>query len=369
MSSEHSASRLYYRAWIGALSVLIAAGLASYLRQLDYGLGLTGMSRDVSWGLYIGQFTFAVGIAASAVMLVLPCYLHNAKAFSKIVLYGEFIAISAVASCMLFIFADMGQPGRVLNMIFYASPRSIMFWDMISLSGYLAINAVCAAVTLRAERNELPPPAWLRPIVLLSIPWAVSIHTVTAFLYCGLAARPFWFTAILAPRFLASAFASGPALLLLILRAAGIHIEPGARGKLATVITYAMALNVFFVLLELFTHFYSGIGHHPLPPVFWISAVLSTAAFFLLLFFRRHLIPACALTFFALWLDKGLTMVTAGFNPSPLGVVTAYTPTAPEIAIAAGIWSAGALLATVLFRRATAVRAYGSTEVVEEVLI
>jgi len=380
MASEFQ-PRIYW-SWIGALMVLIAAGLGCYLRQLDYGLGLTGMSRDVSWGLYIGQFTFAVGIAASAVMLVLPYYLHHAKAFAKVVLLGEFVAIASVAACMLFIFADMGQPARVLNVIRYASPSSVMFWDMVSLGGYLVLNSVMAAVTLASERNEVPPPAWLRPMIFLSIPWAISIHTVTAFLYCGLAGRPFWLTAILAPRFLASAFASGPALLILLLlvlrSAARVAVENEALHKLAIIVSYAMALNVFFILLELFTAIYSGIpgheehfrylffgieGRHALAPWMWISAVLAVASL-LLLWSGRGLALAAAAAFASLWIDKGLGMVVGGFVPSPLGAVTEYTPTAPEIMITAGIWAAGALIATLLFRTAIAVRAYvGGNEV------
>ncbi len=181
-----------------------------------YGLVITGLSRDVTWGLYIAQFTFLVGVAASAVMVVLPYYLHDFKAFGPITILGEFLAIAAVVMCMLFIFVDMGQPTRVLNVLLYPTPHSMMFWDMVSLSGYLVLNAVIALVTLRAEREGVAPPHWIKPVILLSIPWAVSIHTVTAFLYSGLPGRSLWLTAILAPRFLASAFASGPALLILL---------------------------------------------------------------------------------------------------------------------------------------------------------
>src|SRR5512135_1197834 len=205
-----------YWTLVAALLAVIGIGVACYIYQFFIGLGFTGMSRDVSWGFYIDQFTFLVGVAASGVMVVLPFYLHDYKAFGKITILGEFLAISAVAMCMLFIFVDMGQPMRVLNVLLYPTPRSMMFWDMLSLSGYLGLNAVISAVTLRAEREGVTPPRWIKPIILLSIPWAVSIHTVTAFLYSGLPGRPLWLSAILAPRFLASAFASGPALLILL---------------------------------------------------------------------------------------------------------------------------------------------------------
>jgi molybdopterin-containing oxidoreductase family membrane subunit len=369
-----------YRTWVLCLLAVITTGFACYLRQLDYGLAVTGMSRDVTWGFYIAQFTFTVGIAASAVMLVLPYYLHNYKAFSRMVLLGEFVAISAVLMCMLFIFADMGQPTRVLNVMLHPSPNSMMFWDMVSLSGYLVLNAVIATVTFTAERKEIAPPAWIKPLIVLSIPWAVSIHTVTAFLYCGLPGRTFWLTAILAPRFLASAFASGPALLILLwmlLRKVS-RMDKGVEAvqKLAVIVTYAMLLNVFFILLEVFTAVYSGIpeetehfrylyfgleGHASLAPWMWTSAVLAVLSLLILLRPQARknqtmLAISCCFVFLSLWIDKGVAMVVAGFVPSPLGEITEYAPTAPELAIAAGIWAIGILVATVLIRFALSVR-------------
>lgn len=369
-----------YRIWVLSLLAVIAAGFLCYLRQLDYGLALTGMSRDVSWGFYIAQFTFTVGIAASAVMLVLPYYLHSYKAFGRMVILGEFVSISAVLMSMLFIFVDLGQPTRVLNVMLYPSPQSMMFWDMVSLSGYLLLNAFIALVTLSAERKELPPPAWIRPVIILSIPWAVSIHTVTAFLYCGLPGRSFWLTAILAPRFLVSAFASGPALLILlwlVLRRV-TRMDRGVEAvqKLGVIVTYAMLLNVFFILLEIFTSVYSGIpehaehfrylyfgleGHTALVPWMWASAILAILSLTILLRPKarkdeRTLAIGCGFVFLSLWIDKGLAMVMAGFVPSPLGDITEYAPAAPELAIAAGIWALGILVATVLIRFALSVR-------------
>ena len=100
-------SRRYW-IWVFFLLSIIGAGVLAYLYQFKYGLGVTGMSRDVSWGLYIGQFTFLVGVAASGVMVVLPYYLHNYKKFARLTILGEFLAISAVIMCMLFIFVDLG---------------------------------------------------------------------------------------------------------------------------------------------------------------------------------------------------------------------------------------------------------------------
>ena len=369
-----------YWTWVGGLLVVMGLAMLAYLRQLDVGLGVTGLSRDVTWGLYIAQFTFFVGVAASAVMVVLPYYLHDFKAFGRITILGEFLAISAVTMCMLFIFVDMGQPMRVLNVLLYPTPHSMMFWDMASLGGYLALNAVIALVTLSAERKQVAPPRWIKPVIILSIPWAVSIHTVTAFLYNGLPGRSFWLTAILAPRFLASAFAAGPALLILLclilrkLTSFDAGREPVQ--KLAVIVTYAMLLNVFFILLELFTALYSQIPEHvehfeflyfgldgnaTLVPWMWTSSVLALASLVALLVpsVRRReswLAVTCGMVFASLWIDKGLGLIVGGFVPSPLGAVTRYVPTLPEVLIVLGIWALGFLMVTVFYKIALAVR-------------
>jgi molybdopterin-containing oxidoreductase family membrane subunit len=369
-----------YWGWVVGLLVLITAGGVCYLRQLDYGLGITGLSRDVTWGFYIAQFTFLVGVAASAVMVVLPYYLHNFKVFGRITILGEFLAISAVIMCKLFILVDLGQPGRMFNMIRHPSPRSILFWDMIVLSGYLLLNVVISRVSLKAERSGQAPPKWIKPVILLSIPWAISIHTVTAFIYSGLAARPFWMTAILAPRFLASAFSSGPALLilfcLLLKRFTRFDAGREAIQKLALIVTYAVLVNIFFVLMEFFTAFYSSIpehmehfkylywgleGHTGLRTWMWASALLVVAAALVLVNpgSRGRQVPltlACIAVVVSIWIEKGVGMVVTGFVPSPLGKVTSYTPTLPEVLITLGIYGFGALLITALYKIALSLR-------------
>jgi molybdopterin-containing oxidoreductase family membrane subunit len=372
-------SRRYWM-WVLALVAVIGAAFLAYLRQFDEGLAVTGLSRDVTWGLYIAQFTFLVGVAASAVMVVLPYYLHDYKAFGRITILGEFLAISAVVMCALFIFVDMGQPTRILNVMLYPTPNSMMFWDMVSLGGYLALNALIALVTLSAERKRVAPPHWIKPIIILSIPWAVSIHTVTAFLYNGLPGRSFWLTAILAPRFLASAFAAGPALLILLCLAMRklTSFDAGKEPiqKLALIVTYAMIINVFFVLLELFTALYSQIPEHvvhfqflflgldgqaPLVPWMWTSSVLAVASVVLLLVpsarrNERVLAVTCGMVFVSLWIDKGLGLIVGGFVPSPFGVVTRYVPTGLEMLIALGIWAIGLLLVTIFYKITLSVR-------------
>ncbi|MCI5145517.1 MAG: menaquinol oxidoreductase, partial [Candidatus Electrothrix sp. AR3] len=257
---------IYYWAWLAFLGAILGAAGLCYVQQFTTGLTMTGMSRDVSWGLYISQFTFLVGVAAGGVMLVLPFYVHNFKEFARITILGEFLAVAALIMCLTFIIVDLGQPMRVLNPMIYIQPRSMLFYDMMVLNGYLGLNILCGWVILTAERKGVHPPKWIYFFVYLSIPFAVSIHTVTAMLYCGLPGRHFWLSAIVAPRFLASAFAAGPALIvllaLLLRKVADFDAGQKAIDKLVTIIIYAALINIFFVGLEFFVGFYSNIPGH-----------------------------------------------------------------------------------------------------------
>jgi len=369
-----------YWGWITALLIIMGIGGICYVQQFNYGLGLTGMSRDVTWGVYISQFTFLVGVAASGVMVVLPYYLHDYKKFGKMTILGEFLAVAAVSMCLMFIIADLGQPLRALNVLLHPTPNSILFWDMIVLNVYLLLNIVVGWVALTAEKKEVAPPKWVKPLVYLSIIWAPSIHTVTAFLYAGLPGRHFWLTAIMAPRFLASAFAGGPALLIvfcmIIKRVTKFDAGKEAIQKLVTIVTYAAIINLFFVCMEFFTAYYSNIpGHmHTLDYLFFglhghdqlvgwmrISFIGQIAAIIMLL------IPAikekegllsltCIILFFALWIDKGIGLVIGGFVPNMLEEVTAYYPSFQEIMITLAVWASGFFILTVLYKIALTVK-------------
>ena len=372
-------SRKYW-IWILMLLAVMGAGFLAYGRQWDQGLGITGLSRDVTWGLYIAQFAFLVGIAASSIIVVLPFYLYDYKAFGKIAILAEFLAISSITMGVLFVFVDMGQPMRILNVLRYPAPGSMMFWDMISILGYLIMNAFITLATLRAEQKFEAPPRWLKPVVLISIPWAVGMRTVSTLLYSGLPGRSFWLTAILAPRSLVTAFAAGSALLILICLVMRnlTRFEAGkdAIEKLAQVVAYGLLINLFFVLMEIFTVFYSGIpghmepfeylfmglnGHAAMVPWMWTAILLAAVAALILLPPRARkkegvLWVASISTIISLWIDKGVGLIAGGFIPSPLGAVTDYVPTIPEIAIALGIWAFGLLLLTVFYRITLSVR-------------
>jgi Ni/Fe-hydrogenase subunit HybB-like protein len=374
-----------YWMWLAFLSAFIAVGAICYLRQFFIGMGLTGMGRDLSWGLYISQFTFLVGVAAGGLMLVLPYYIHNYKEFGRLTILGEFLAISAIIMCLMFIMADIGQPLRGLNMMLHPTPNSMLFWDMVVLLGYLGLNVICGWVILTAERKQVKPPKWVYIFVYLSIPFAVSIHTVTAMLYCGLPGRHFWLSAITAPRFLASAFAAGPALIviacLVMKRVANFDAGKEAINKLTTIIMYAALINVFFVGLEFFVGYYSnipghkyslqylffGLEHHGivynnLVPFMWTSVFLCFGSLALFGYMKIAKVSndllvgiGCVAIFFALWLDKGLGFVMGGLVVNPLHEIVEYIPTANEIGITVGIWATGFFLVTVLYKIAIGV--------------
>lgn len=369
-----------YWSWIAGLLVVIGGGFLVYLWQLDFGLGITGMSRDVSWGFYIANFTFLVGVAAGGVMVVLPYYLHNYKAFGKITILGEFLAIGAICMCMTFILVDLGQPNRALNVFLHPTLNSVLFWDSMVLTGYLLLNLIVGWNVLEAERQGVHYPGWVTPLIYISIPFAVSIHTVTAFLFCGLPGRGFWLTAILAPRFLSSAFAAGPALLILIamfIRKV-TNFDPGKEQiqSLAKIVAYAICLNVFFLLCEVFVVFYSNIpehkdhlvylfaglhGHGAYVPWMWGSVTLMALGIVLLVnpVTRKNetiLAVGCAAIFLGTWIDKGMGMISGGFVPNPMHHVNEYIPTVPEIMISLGVYGIGALVITLLYKMAVSVK-------------
>jgi molybdopterin-containing oxidoreductase family membrane subunit len=358
----------------------MGAGFIVYVDQFMNGLMITGMSRDVSWGFYIANFTFLVGVAAGGVMVVIPYYLHNYEKFHRITILGEFLAVAALVMCLLFIMVDLGQPIRAFNVMLYPSPKSMLFYDMLVLNGYLFLNIVIGWKVLEAERNQVEPPFWTKPLIYLSIPFAIGIHTVTAYLYCGLPGRGYWLTAILAPRFLASAFAAGPAFLIILcyLIRKFTKFDPGweAMQTLAKIVCWAIIANLFFFLCEVFTVYYSNIpghkahltyllfgyhGYHALVPWMWTGLILMfTGAIFLVIpQFRNNktLLPfTCAMIFFGAWIDKGLGMISGGFVPSPLHHVTEYAPTKPEIMITLAVYATGFLILTILYKLATQVK-------------
>lgn len=360
-----------YYAWMGFLTVLSLIGLNAWARQFVNGLESTGMTDQVSWGAYIANFTFLVGVAAAAVMLVIPAYLYKNESMHKVVLFGELMAIAVIAMCLLFVTVDLGRPDRFWHLIppwgRMNWPISMLSWDVIVLNGYLLLNLhICGYLLYMKYLGRTPTKLFYVPFVFIAIAWAISIHTVTAFLYVGLPGRPFWNHPIVAPRFLASAFAAGPALLVLtfqvIRRVLGYWIGDEPIQMLRRIITIALLINLFLLGCELFVEFYSGTyhsvsatylwwglhGHDGLVPWIWTALFLNVAAMVILLTpFSHRLVLldiACVCLIVGIWIEKGMGLIIPGFVPSPLGEVVEYLPSWNETLVCVGIWAFGALM-------------------------
>ncbi len=367
-----------YHLWLAALTAVMLLGGYAYSVQLRYGLGVTGMSDHVSWGLYISNFTFLVGLAAAAMMLVLPAYILENVDFGRAVLIAEGVAVAALVMALSFVVVDLGNPFASWHLIprvgYLNWPRSLLSWDVIVLNGYLALNLVIPFYLLYSHfAGRRPAKNRYLPWMYISVMWAVSIHLVTAFLLAGLPARPFWSSALLGPRFLASAFAAGPAFMILVLyfirRTTHYEISDGAFTKLALITAVAAQINLVMLLSELYYEFYwpthHGIsahylffglrGHHALVPWIRTAVVLNLLATVSLMVHPvrrnpRWLMIACVTLFVAIWIEKGMGLVIPGFVPSPLGEIVEYRPTWVELSVTAGIWALGFFVLTVLVR-------------------
>ncbi len=367
-----------YWTWIAALMVLIASGGLAYANQVRTGLIVTAMRDQVSWGFYIGNFTFLVGVAAAAVVLVIPAYIYNWKPIREIVIYGELLALSAIVMCLLFVTVDIGRPDRFWHLVPFVGhlnfPRSLLAWDVLVLNVYFLINfTVVTHILYRAFQGHRYNPRIVVPLVLLSIPMAVGIHTVTAFLYNGLAARPYWNSSILAPQFLASAFCSGPAILLVVLQLlrkfTTFEIQDEAIYKIAELMAYAMFLNLFLHGAEAFKEYYSdtehllftrywyqGLGaHRTLVPFAWTAVSLNVIAFALFITprMRRNWVTlniGCLATYAGCYIEKGMGLIIPGLTPDALGEIYQYYPSLTEVRVAAGVFALGFLVFTLMLK-------------------
>ncbi len=363
-----------YYTWMFALTAIALLGLNAYCRQLVDGLATTGMTDQVSWGMYIANFTYLVGMAAAAVMLVIPVYIYRRHELHDLVIFGELLAVAVIFMCLAFVTVDLGRPDRFMHLFLRLNfPVSMLSWDVIVLNVYLLLNLhICGYLIYCAYRRKKPARAFYIPFVFIAIVWAFSIHTVTAFLYVGLGSRPFWNSAIIAPRFLASAFAAGPAFIILTLqvirRFTGYRITDEALRILKGIVTVALTINMFLLGCELFVEFYTGSthavsmhylffglhGYDALVPWIWTAVALNSAALVVLYTpaSRRIWVMdlACVAMIVGIWIEKGMGLIVPAFIPSPLGEVVEYLPTWNETLVCLGIWAAGLLVYTILVR-------------------
>lgn len=375
-------SKRYYF-WLSFLFIVIIWGSTGYIQQLKQGLLVTNMRDPISWAFYIGNFTFLVGVAAAAIMLVIPAYIYNWKPIKEVVIFGELLAISAVIMCILFVIVDVGNPLRLWHMIPLLGklnlPSSLLAWDSVVLTLYFFLNLFVVSYLLntlfykRDIKNKI-----LTPLILISIPVAIGIHTVTAFLYNGFAGRPYWNSALLAPKFLASAFCSGPAVLIILFqilkKTTTFEIKNEAIWKIAELMAYAMFINLFFFLAEVFKEVYSdtehlvhlkylfqGVGENRDMVMYgWASVIISFIAFLLFLIpaTRKNVITlniGALLIWLGVYIEKGIALLIPGFTPDVLGQIYIYRPSMIEIKVSMGILAIGFLIFTLMTKIAIAI--------------
>ncbi len=368
----------WFYAWMIFLTALALTGLHAWAVQTRDGLIVTGMNDHVSWGLYIANFTFMVGLAAGGVMMVIPAYLYHDHEMHDLTIVGELLAVAAIVMSICFVVVDMGRPERFWHMFplvgRFNFPVSMLTWDVIVLNGYLLINLhVCGYLLYKRFLGQRPNPKWYVPFVYLSIFWAISIHTVTAFLYSGLGGRPLWNTALLAPRFLVTAFIAGPAFIIVVLfalrRFGRVPVARRPVEILVNIVRVTLLINLLMVASELFTELYSGGSHtasghylffglhgaNALVPWIWSAVAMGVVA--AVMFLRpgaaerpMWLTVACALAFAGIWIEKGMGLIVPAFIPSTLHEIVEYFPSLVEWQITAGIWAWGLLILTVALK-------------------
>lgn len=372
-----------YGLWVALLLLMIAVGIWHYGLQLRDGLIVTHLSNQVSWGFYIANFAFLVGVAAAAVLLVVPAYIFHRKDVKDVVLLGDTMAVAAVVMAILFVIVDLGRPDRLWHMLpgigQFNFPTSLLAWDVVVLSGYLILNlGISYYIVYKHYLGRKPKERSYFPLVVVAMFWAISIHTVTAFLFSANSGRAYWSDPLLAPRFIASAFASGPALsilaLMVIRRMTRYPVRQTVIDTLAITMAIALQVSLFFVIAELFTEFYNegwhaastrylyfGLhGHAVLQPWIWTALAMLVVALGIVMIHPlrknpRLLLVACLLTAIGVWIEKGMALVIPGFVPTPLGEIFEYMPNANEVWVAVGVWGVGLLVFTVLAKVGIAV--------------
>jgi len=371
---------IVYQIYLCILVALMMLGVYAYFVQVKAGLTVTNMSDIVSWGFYIANFTFLVGVAAAAVMIILPSYIFKDKDLHKVVIVGEVVAIGALVMCLMFVFVDLGAPWNAWHLLpiigIFNWPSSLLTWDVLVLNGYLVLNLLVPGYILYCHyHNRKPINKIYLPLVFISIFWAFGIHLVTAFLYQGLPARPFWNNPLMGPRFLASAFAAGPALitiLLIILQSTTtFKVEDQVFNKIRRIVVVAAIINLIMLFSEVFKEFYLpthhsqpaiylyfGLkGHTALVPWIWTAIAMNLIGTLTLAFNPGKnkpivLVPACILLFVGIWVEKGIGLIVPGLVPSPLGEIVDYAPSWVEVSITLGILALGIFVVSLLLKPA-----------------
>lgn len=344
------------------------------------GLVFTGMSDHVLWGLYISFFIFWVGVAAAGIMFGIGAYVFRSPGFTRIAVLGEAMAIIALVIVILLLVVDLGRPIRALFLLpRLPNLRSMLDWDFVVLTGYLVINAVGYLYTVHNYRQDRGlPERFVVPFIVVAAPFAISIHTVTAFISQALVARPAWHSPLLAPRYVATAFASGPALLLIALYIAercvrGFRVDFEVYRKTMYVVVGSLIVGLYFTASEMQEVFWytteplkrmqvlalvSGESVWWLGLLFWLwvsvgaAAAISPVVSPSVRGTKEGVVAVSIMAVVAVVAEKTFTIILPAFIPDVLGQVVGYEPTPVEVFITLGVHALGFALFAVLAKAA-----------------
>ncbi|NPA84823.1 MAG: polysulfide reductase NrfD [Crenarchaeota archaeon] len=405
--------------------LLEQAGISEYQGGMIY----TDMNDWVVWGLYISFFVFWVGVAAAGVLFGIAAYVFRDKGFMRLAPLAEVQAVAAIAVALLLVLADIGRPIRTLLLLAmpivtefrFPNPQSMFDYDFTVLNGYLLVNIIGIFIAVHWYRRgpKFSPPKWLMyAFMVIAAPLAIGIHTVTAFISQPLTARLIWNNPLLAPRYVATALAAGPALLLIVSIIAekfykGFKVPKYVYEKTLIVSTAALIVGLYFTLSEaqeLFWYttepvkraqalniFLSPLTCEAMKPILkdfaffftgteqctwgypqvsyvammsWVWIILGSLTVLLAIFVPKlrktykGIVLLSALIIIAVVGEKTLPIIIPAYVPNVLGTIVPYTPTPLEWAVTVGAHAAGLMVYMLLARPVlkAIIAHYGSEE-------
>ena len=367
------------KAACGVLGVLALAGVAAWIYQLANGLGVTGMSNGTSWGLYITMFMLFVGLSAGGLIVASSASVFHIEKFKRVALPAVILSTVCICLAGMFVLIDLGGIQRVWRILTGPNFASPLLWDVIVITLYLVINVLYLYFMTSKKAN----PHTVSVISRVALPVAILVHSVTAWIFALQIAKEGWYSAIMAPIFVASAMDSGLALLLIVLVALGAaKVFDAGRdliASLAGLLATCIAVDVFFIGCEALTMAYPGAaGAETLAvmatgstaPFFWAEIIGGLLVPFCILVFARNrqrtglVTLASALVVLGVLCKRLWLLLTSFIHPNIVGapgvisgssasahasgaevwaVTSAYAPTWVEFVVVVGVVSLGAL--------------------------
>ena len=388
------------RLWLAALPVGMAAGLGAWVYQLVNGLAVTNMRNPMMWGLYITFFMFFVGLSAGGLIVASAGRLFGARSFKPITRLAVLEATVAVMMAAMFLLPDIGRPDRVWHLFRYPHFTSPLIWDVLIVTIYFLLSLTyvwlysradlaragsrLAFGTRAAEADLLRDERYKSRLAWVALPAAILLHSITAWIFGLQVSRGFWYTALMAPLFVASALVSGTGLMILlslILRRTGrVSFGDGLVSSLGGLLGAFIAVEAFFVFSEMLTAAYPGAAFEADPvarllsgryaPFFWFEVVVGLVVPLVIVAFVRTrrsmgwVAVASVLAIVGIFVHRfnivlnGLSFATVPYPPGvPIGTSQAagtgsftltqfYYPSAIEWLVALGVLSLGAAIFT-----------------------